>query len=86
MDMVMNSGLRLAVMSVATSGLIVLVLAISMLARDGLDAMNWISLPPGHLFPGISSMTGVASAMLLTIIGAVPKFVIFSPLALRCDQ
>lgn len=90
MGVVMNNWQRLAVISLATSGLFVAVFAIVLIGKDELDVMYCTSLPAGHFLPCMPSITGMAAAMLLTIICAVPIFALFSPLALigskRSDQ
>lgn len=85
----MNKWQRLAVISLATSGLFVVVFAIIQMCTGGLDVMYCTRLPAGHFLPCMPSITGMAAAMLLTVVGAVPIFALFSPLALigrRSDQ
>lgn len=78
----MRHWLRLAMASCAFSALIVATIAVVMIVKGELDAMYCSSFWAERFFPCIPTGTGIAAAVLLTIICAVPIFVLFSPVAL----
>jgi len=78
----MRDWLRLAMASCVFSALIVAALAVVMIVKGELDAMYCSSFPAESFFPCMPTGTGIAAAVLLTLICAVPIFVLFSPLAL----
>lgn len=79
----MTSWRGLTLISLSISGLFVAVLAGVMIAKDGSHVMYCPSLPAYHLLPCLPSSVGIAAAVILTILGAVPIFVFFFwPLAM----
>ncbi len=78
----MISWRRLAWASCAISGLIVAIFAVVKGARGELDAMYCSTLPAGDFLSCMPSGTGIITAALLTIVGAIPIFALFSPLTL----
>ena len=78
----MSVWLRLAMASIAFGALIVAILAVVMIATGELDAMYCSGLSAAQFFPCIPTGTGIAAAVILTMVCAVPIFVLFSPVAL----
>ena len=78
----MGHWLRLAMASCAFSALVVATIAVVMIMRGELDDMYCSSFSVERFFPCMPTGTGIAAAILTTLIGAVPIFVLFSPVAL----
>ena len=78
----MSVWLRLAMTSFAFGALVVAILAGVMIATGELDAMYCSGLSAERLFPCIPTGTGIAAVGLLTVVCAVPIFVLLSPVIL----
>ena len=82
MDRPMNGWLWLAAFSLVSSALLVCGLAVVTAVKNEMDVIYCTALRAEHFLPCLPTGTGIASAAVLTFIGAVPIFALFSPLAL----
>lgn len=78
----MKKWLWLVGVSLLMSGLFVTALALMMIAKGGSHVDYCPNLPAEHILPCLPSLTGIAAAVFMTIVYAVPIFALFAPIAL----